>query len=66
MAAQRHLTVFIDGMHCGSCVGRVETALQAVDGVETVSANLASESVQIDMQGGTDLHDIAEALDRVG
>ena len=66
MAAQDHVTVFIDGMHCGSCVGRVEAALRAVDGVGDASANLASESVRIDMQGGTDLHAIAEALERVG
>ena len=66
MSAQRQVTVFIDGMHCGSCVGRVEAALRAVDGVENVSVNLAAESAQIGMEGGTDLTSVAAALDRVG
>lgn len=32
----------IQGMHCASCVGRVERALAAVDGVTEVSVNLAT------------------------
>ncbi|MBT0957593.1 cadmium-translocating P-type ATPase [Alphaproteobacteria bacterium KMM 3653] len=33
----------VSGLNCASCVGRVESALAAVPGVETVSVNLASE-----------------------
>ncbi|MGM0659582.1 MAG: heavy metal translocating P-type ATPase [Pseudomonadota bacterium] len=66
MTAQRQVTVFIDGMHCGSCVGRVETALRGVDGVEDASVNLAAESAQLEMADGTDLAGIAATLDRVG
>ena len=32
----------IEGMHCASCVGRVERALESVAGVESASANLAA------------------------
>jgi len=66
MTKQRQVTISIEGMHCGSCVGRVETALRDVDGVEDVSVNLAAESAQIEMADGTDLTDVAATLDRVG
>ncbi len=33
----------IGGMHCASCVGRVEAALRAVPGVENAEVNLATE-----------------------
>ncbi|MGI3210337.1 heavy metal translocating P-type ATPase [Roseovarius tibetensis] len=66
MTNQRQVTLSVDGMHCGSCVGRVEAALRPVDGVEDVSANLASESVQLDMADGGDLDEVLATLDRVG
>jgi Cu+-exporting ATPase len=66
VTAQRQVTVFIDGMHCGSCVGRVEAALRDLDGVDDVSVNLAAESAQIGPAGGADLRAVAETLDRVG
>ncbi|MEI4232325.1 heavy metal translocating P-type ATPase [Roseovarius sp. D22-M7] len=66
MTAQRQLTIFVDGMHCGSCVGRVEAALQAVDGVAGVSGNLAAESMQLEVSGEIDPGEIAAALERAG
>lgn len=41
-------TLHVDNMSCASCVGRVDKALRAVDGVADVSVNLATETVQID------------------
>jgi Cu+-exporting ATPase len=32
----------VDGIHCAGCVSRVETALSALDGVDSVSVNLAT------------------------
>ena len=37
----------IRGMTCASCVGRVERALSRVDGVTSVSVNLATESARV-------------------
>src|SRR6266545_1976917 len=37
----------IDGMHCASCVTRVEQALAAVPGVEEASVNLATERARV-------------------
>lgn len=41
------ITLSIDKMSCGSCVGRVDRALAAVPGVETVAVNLATETAII-------------------
>src|SRR3546814_2143680 len=37
----------IEGMTCASCVGRVEAALAKVEGVGSVSVNLATERADI-------------------
>jgi len=45
------ITLPIEGMTCASCVARVEKALLRVNGVESASANLASERVTITFDG---------------
>ncbi len=42
MTLSPHYDLDIQGMSCASCVGRVERALAAVEGVESVSVNLAT------------------------
>jgi Cu+-exporting ATPase len=44
------VTLGITGMHCASCVANTEKALKKLDGVQSASVNIASESaiVQID------------------
>ena len=37
----------IEGMTCASCVGRVERSLGKVEGVRSVSVNLATERADI-------------------
>lgn len=57
----------IEGMHCASCVARVENALMRVDGVEDASVNLASNSASITWKGTVDLTDsLLEAVKKVG
>jgi Cu+-exporting ATPase len=41
------LTAPVRGMHCAACVGKVERALRAVDGVAEASVNLATEGATI-------------------
>jgi P-type Cu+ transporter len=50
MAQAQTLTLAIDEMTCGSCVGRVERALAAVQGVGGVAVNLATQSATITYQ----------------
>jgi Cu+-exporting ATPase len=45
--ATRRLALDIEGMTCASCVGRVESALNAVPGVAAAAVNLASERAEI-------------------
>lgn len=41
----------VDGMHCASCVGRVEHALESVSGVSEVSVNLATNEARVTTDG---------------
>lgn len=44
-------TLTIDGMHCASCVARVEKALRKVEGVEEASVNLTTSRADVDGRG---------------
>ena len=46
-ASVEEVTLDIDGMHCASCVGRVEKALRAAPGVVEANVNLATESALV-------------------
>ncbi|MDD9727011.1 heavy metal translocating P-type ATPase [Roseovarius sp. SK2] len=46
-------TLSIDGMHCASCVGRVEDSLTATPGVLTATVNLATQTAQVTYLAGT-------------
>ncbi len=46
-AAPERLTLDITGMHCASCVARIETALKQVPGVQEASVNLATERATV-------------------
>ena len=45
------LRLSIEGMHCSSCVGHVEKALQSVDGVVDASVSLADSSARVSADG---------------
>ncbi|WP_322891745.1 MULTISPECIES: heavy metal translocating P-type ATPase [unclassified Yoonia] len=47
MAQPATIRLAIDGMTCASCVGRVDRALAAVPGVQSVAVNLATETATI-------------------
>jgi Cu+-exporting ATPase len=42
------ITLNIEGMHCASCVGRVEQALRSVPGVRRAAANLATNQASVE------------------
>ena len=56
----------IEGMTCASCVGRVEAALAKVEGVDTVSVNLATERADIRLAGPVDRMALIQAVEEVG
>ena len=43
------ISIQIDGMHCGGCVGSVKKAAEAVDGVSNLSVDLESGTLTADV-----------------
>jgi Cu+-exporting ATPase len=60
-------TLDVSGMHCASCVGSIEGALSALEGVAEASVNLATEraSVVYDPRR-TSVRELVDAVERVG
>jgi len=48
--AENTITIDVQGMHCASCVARVEKALQKVEGVEGASVNLATGQAVVTLE----------------
>ena len=59
-------TLSIEGMTCASCVGRVEKALAALDGVSDVSVNLASETARLSLDDPSSLSNAVQTLSALG
>ncbi|SET80624.1 heavy metal translocating P-type ATPase [Paracoccus homiensis] len=66
MALDHRLRLGVTGMNCGSCVGRVERALNAMPGVIGADVNLATGVAVIDHDGRVSAADIVTTLDRAG
>lgn len=61
------LQLEIEGMSCGSCVGRVEKALNKVHGVLQVSVNLANETATIQsISGLVSANELSQAVEQAG
>src|SRR5688572_3968828 len=62
------ITLPVEGMHCASCVGRVEAALGKVDGVESASVNLASGRATVQPAAGAtpDRGALVRAVEKAG
>ncbi|MBI5710226.1 MAG: copper-translocating P-type ATPase [Candidatus Eisenbacteria bacterium] len=60
------LELQITGMHCASCVTRVEEALAAVPGVARASVNLATERAAVALARPVDAERLAEAVRAAG
>ena len=56
----------IEGMTCASCIGRIERALKAIPGVETVSVNLTTERASITTKSVVARATLVEAIENVG
>ncbi len=56
----------IEGLSCASCVKRAEKAIAAVDGVESASVNLATETADVAVRPGVNFSSIVSAVERAG
>jgi Cu+-exporting ATPase len=61
-----HYTFGVEGMHCASCVTRVEKALEKVPGVTATAVNLSRAEAAIDVAGDADVQTMSEAVARAG
>ncbi|USX28472.1 heavy metal translocating P-type ATPase [Oxalobacteraceae bacterium OTU3CINTB1] len=59
-------SIKIEGMSCASCVGRVERVLAAVEGVDQVSVNLATEMARVESAHPIDFGVLQQAIDKAG
>ncbi|WP_202921889.1 heavy metal translocating P-type ATPase [Anatilimnocola aggregata] len=61
------IRLHIGGMHCASCVGRVETALSQVSGVKSAAVNLALHEAEV-RPAGDDIpvQSLIAAVERAG
>lgn len=60
------LDLDIAGMHCGSCVARVETALRSVPGVRQADVNLVDRRARVIVDPGVTLPAIEAAVEAAG
>lgn len=61
----RH-TYRVEGMHCGSCVAQVTSALERVTGVKSAAVSLQPPTAEVDMQDHVPLTKLNESLQKVG
>ena len=59
-------TYKLDGMHCGSCVGRVQKALEAVEGVKKVAVSLSPQEAVVSMANHVDTAVLDRAVRKAG
>ena len=64
---EREIELAIEGMHCASCVQKVERALAAQPGVVQAAVNLAAETARVrTVPGAVDPGDLVAVLERAG
>ncbi|MDX1706369.1 heavy metal translocating P-type ATPase [Pseudidiomarina sp.] len=66
MTTHKQLQFKVTGMSCGSCVKRVENALNAVPGVLSTNVNLATEQVSVAVTASVDAGQLAAAVEKGG
>jgi Cu+-exporting ATPase len=68
-AAARRVVLPVRGMHCASCVAKVEGALTKLEGVKAVSVDLPSRTVAIDftpIPGKLEVRSLRRAIEKAG
>lgn len=62
----KSIRLSIEGMSCASCAGRVDKALNGLDGVEDASVNLASDSAEVTYSDSVSIDDLIQAVKGAG
>ena len=64
--ASRIIPLSVDGMHCASCVRRVERALRRVEGVQLASVNLATGKAYVTCQAPATEDELVNTVRKTG
>lgn len=56
----------VEGMHCGACVSRVESALRDVDGVNAVEVSLDRSEASVTASDDAEDGSLVQAVEEVG
>lgn len=62
----KSIRLSIEGMSCASCAGRVDKALNGLEGVEDASVNLASDSAEVTYSDSVSIDDLIKAVKGAG
>ena len=65
-SASSTVLLAVDGMGCGACVAKIEKTAKVVEGVSTVSVDLANKQASIGFSAPADATTIAKAIDAAG
>ncbi|WP_396331840.1 heavy metal translocating P-type ATPase [Burkholderia anthina] len=65
-AALQTIELSVDGMHCGSCTGRVQRALAAVPGVVEAAVDLDAHAATVIVQDTVEPAQLVEAIGAAG
>ncbi|MDX9981843.1 MAG: heavy metal translocating P-type ATPase, partial [Lentisphaeria bacterium] len=66
-AQARSVTLPVEGMHCASCVARIERSLSELKGVVRASVNLATEKATVDyLPDAITPEDVQRAIEHLG
>lgn len=59
-------TLVIDGMMCAHCTGRVQRALEAVQGVDRVQVSLEDKTAEVEAQDDVPAEALTDAVTAAG
>lgn len=59
-------TINVEGMHCGHCAAKVESAISAIEGVKSVKADFNDGTVEIVSSSEINPSLIASAVESAG
>ena len=65
-AACETTVLVVPGMHCASCMAKVERGLGAVPGVSAARVNLTARQVRVEHEAGVTMPQLVDALGNIG
>jgi P-type Cu+ transporter len=64
--ATKKVSLKIEGMNCGMCAQKIETALKAVPGVKEADVSLLNETAEVEAEATVTVAALSEAVNKAG